>query len=463
VAASSAPRILLADDEVDLLQLLSELLSSAGYRVEAVADGKIALERAAGEVFDLVVADYKMPGLDGLEVLKGIRARRKPQKMLLLTGYATEELAREAGLLGCRVLSKPIDRDRLLEAIAEELAAVEGLDPAKYARVPLEEFIVGADMGFPVFVQLSGGRFLKLAHAARDLAPERVAQFRAKGVSELWLERADFQKYTQLSVSLARAAAARPQLGERRRARLIRHACEVAYENVRLMGVTEVTFDAGRRVFESSLRGFLTNAMAVAALETLESRGTALYAHGASGGLLSATVARVMEWSSPKNVSNLTLGAFLHDVGLSGTNWPAVPRAEGAPEPPELEQPAYQRHPTLGAELLRRIPSVPREVVTIVLQHHENANGGGFPSGLKRTEIFPMARIVSAVDQFIDELSKLGPGGIPRAPEVLQEMMLRDDGSLDMATMLALHLTITCPNLDQARQDFRVKAGKYGV
>ena len=120
--ASTAPTtILVAEDQADIRDLLVLNLRSAGYEVTAVADGREALARQTERAHDLLVLDLMMPGLDGLEVCKALRARGSATPILMLTAKSTE-LDRVLGLeLGADdYLTKPF-------SLAELLARVKAL------------------------------------------------------------------------------------------------------------------------------------------------------------------------------------------------------------------------------------------------------------------------------------------------------------------------------------------------
>jgi DNA-binding NtrC family response regulator len=91
-------RILLVDDEPEIVMSLEDLLSDEGYSVVTAGSGQQALERleAAKKPFDLVVTDLRMPPPDGLELLKRIKAEWPATEVILLTAFATRETAREA-------------------------------------------------------------------------------------------------------------------------------------------------------------------------------------------------------------------------------------------------------------------------------------------------------------------------------------------------------------------------------
>lgn len=113
--------ILVAEDQTDIRELIAMNLRSAGYEVQAVTDGPSALASQAEVASDLLILDLMMPGLDGLEVCKALRARGRTTPILMLTAKATE-LDRVLGLeLGADdYLTKPF-------SLAELLARVKAL------------------------------------------------------------------------------------------------------------------------------------------------------------------------------------------------------------------------------------------------------------------------------------------------------------------------------------------------
>src|SRR5881394_3327076 len=108
------PRILIADDEAAITNGLSAILEDAGYEVEVAADGQKALERLSSERFGVVLADLKMPKLDGIALLKAIREREIPTEFVMITGQGSTELAIEAMKEGAAdYIEKPLNAERL--------------------------------------------------------------------------------------------------------------------------------------------------------------------------------------------------------------------------------------------------------------------------------------------------------------------------------------------------------------
>jgi DNA-binding response OmpR family regulator len=121
MVTSALTTILVAEDQADIRDLLALNLRNAGYEVSAVADGREALARQTEQARDLLILDLMMPGLDGLEVCKALRAKGSATPILMLTAKSTE-LDRVLGLeLGADdYLTKPF-------SLAELLARVKAL------------------------------------------------------------------------------------------------------------------------------------------------------------------------------------------------------------------------------------------------------------------------------------------------------------------------------------------------
>jgi len=111
-------RILLVEDEPSLVLTLSDRLLSEGYRVDTAGDGNTALERALAEPFDLILLDILLPGRDGLEVCRELRARGSQVPVLMLTARG-QVVDRVVGLkLGADdYLTKPFEMIELLARI----------------------------------------------------------------------------------------------------------------------------------------------------------------------------------------------------------------------------------------------------------------------------------------------------------------------------------------------------------
>jgi len=129
-AAPSAPipstrqRVLVVDDEASIRDLLSKTLALAEYDVDTAPDGTSALDRLRAVDYDLLIADLKMPGMDGLTLIRQAKRIKADLPVIIITGFSTESSAIEAVNLGVAgYLTKPFRVPQVLAAASKALGA----------------------------------------------------------------------------------------------------------------------------------------------------------------------------------------------------------------------------------------------------------------------------------------------------------------------------------------------------
>jgi excisionase family DNA binding protein len=121
-AGTTRPRVLVVDDEASIRDLLSKTLALAEYDVDVAPDGRSALERMRLYPYDLLIADLKMPGMDGLTVIREAKRYKADLPVIIITGFSTESSAIEAVNLGVAgYLTKPFRVPQVLAAAAKAL------------------------------------------------------------------------------------------------------------------------------------------------------------------------------------------------------------------------------------------------------------------------------------------------------------------------------------------------------
>jgi two-component system NtrC family response regulator len=113
-------RVLLVDDEENLIEYLSKRLLKQGFTVKAAFSGEDAVKVANQEHFDVAVVDLKMPGIDGVETQKKLKEIQPLLQCIVLTGHGSIESALESGQKDAfNYLLKPVDHDTLVAAIKD--------------------------------------------------------------------------------------------------------------------------------------------------------------------------------------------------------------------------------------------------------------------------------------------------------------------------------------------------------
>ena len=119
-------RVLIVDDEAELVSALEERLNLRGFQASGVTTGAEALSLLAEMPFDVVLLDLKMPGLGGLEVIKKIKVDQPGLRVILLTGWGSEEDAEKGKELGAYdYLMKPVKISDLVRVLLSASAREE--------------------------------------------------------------------------------------------------------------------------------------------------------------------------------------------------------------------------------------------------------------------------------------------------------------------------------------------------
>ena len=143
-----SPRVLLVDDEQDFLDSLSQRLRLRGLPVLAAASGPEALEQLDREAVDVVVLDVRMPGMDGIEVLRRIKERHPRVEVVMLTGHADLESSLEGMRFGFfDYLTKPVAIGDLIEKISDAFRRRLGepVEDQETFQEKLKEHMIVAD------------------------------------------------------------------------------------------------------------------------------------------------------------------------------------------------------------------------------------------------------------------------------------------------------------------------------
>jgi len=116
-------KILVVDDERDICRMISNILKEEGYKVDKAYDGKQAIRKVKTRGYNLMLLDYKLPDIDGINVLKEIRRIEPSLKVIMISAYgspSTKSMAKKFGVY--RFLDKPFDLNRLVRVVKDALA-----------------------------------------------------------------------------------------------------------------------------------------------------------------------------------------------------------------------------------------------------------------------------------------------------------------------------------------------------
>lgn len=180
-------KIYVIDDDEAMRDSLNFLLDSAGFSVTLFESAQHFLDRLAGLEFGCVVSDVRMPGIDGIEMLKRMKASQSTFPILIMTGHGDVPLAVEAMKLGAvDFLEKPFEDDRLIGMIE---AAIRQAEPAAKSETITHEIAARVATLSPrerqVMDGLIAGLSNKLIARDYDISPRTIEVYRANVMTKM--------------------------------------------------------------------------------------------------------------------------------------------------------------------------------------------------------------------------------------------------------------------------------------
>jgi response regulator RpfG family c-di-GMP phosphodiesterase len=426
-------RILVVDDEAVICDILRDFLEFEGFYVRTAGNGRLAVETLAMEPFDLILSDLKMPGMDGLELLRRVAEMENDTMTVIMTGFGTVETAIEAMKKGAfdyilkpfkpeevvRVIRRCLDKQRLERenvALRETVGFYE-LSEALSSSMPLPEQLdmivnmvrdsFGAD-GVSIVVE-DPGRPGQYAHRAGcgpnglDVPVERLVRafLTDKRVLAHGDDVADWITHPATAEQIVHSFMAAPL-----KIRGAPFGVVHAYSNRHGARFTEGQ-RKGLTIFGSRAANAIENARMYERLqgtftETIEGFARALeakdtYTHGHSDrvSMYARLICERMGLPSPE-VDRIAHGGLMHDIGKIGI------RSHDLNKPQKLtpdEYTMFKSHPVQGKRIIEPI-SFLVHLVPCVYFHHEAFDGTGYPEGLDGQGIPLEGRILAVADTY---------------------------------------------------------------
>jgi putative nucleotidyltransferase with HDIG domain len=410
--------ILIVDDEPDLRELLKATLEEAGYSTAEAVNGKAAQAFLTLENCDAVISDIRMPEMDGVELLKLIK-QTKNIPVILMTGFSDILETQTAYQMGAsEFITKPFNNKELLASLElilnpKNTGGVPQTLDHEYCKVNIDEFTSGSELKFNIFVRLSEQKFIKIANKGQRLDKLRTESYKNKGITFLYMTKGDFTQYVGFNIKLKKIADEKDTVSPKQKLRLLKHTTDVILEHAHVVGVNNSSFKAAQDVVESTMELIMQDENLAEMVGILNTHNDYLYAHSIGVSMYSSLLAREAGWTSPATLFKISMGGLFHDIGKK-----ELPRSL-LDKPRKLytaeEVKLYESHPARGRDILNEVSSVPTDVIHIVMYHHENLQGTGFPFHVRKENLHALAKIVAVANEFCDLTLKTanGPGISP--------------------------------------------------
>jgi response regulator RpfG family c-di-GMP phosphodiesterase len=426
-------KVLIVDDDPGIRNTISELVCELGYTTETASDGLDAMKMLNNGPYLCIFTDIMMPNMNGLELIKGIKARDVSLPIIVITGYASVEIAIDAMKCGASdFISKPfkvrqielllnkVTREKSLleenrrfsdalhlhrlidnlvgqledkkeeitslQEISEKIIGLKGIRDLVGAIIDVSRQIIDeAEVNFfPVSSRsntlldtVSG----KNISADEELLRGSIVRKRPPGSPLLDRFETIFPLMIEGQVFGALDIVTPAPLGEEKEGKvlyLLNRSAE-RMENVAL--------------YEGLYENMLSTLSSMATI--LDARDPHTSQHSTRVTSLSMSLAGALDLSQ-EDRDTLYIAASLHDIGKVGIPDNILLKPSGLTSE---EFAVIRRHPDIGADILKPLPPMARER-EIIRHHHERYDGGGYPLGLKGHDIPYLSRIITLADSF---------------------------------------------------------------
>lgn len=412
-------KILIVEDDDFFRDAIKDVLAKT-FTVFTAPNGKSAKEIIAIQELDIVLTDIQMPNCTGIELLEWSK-QNKPVPFIIMTGFSTALETQSAFDLGAQgFLAKPFKNTELIKLvesicnIGTENAPPQASEKKEYCKVPIDEFVSGQHVEFDVYIKLSETKVVKLAHKGEEIPKDKIVQFKNKGLKYLYILAEDFNKLIQFNLNLTKIIKDRSDISNEKKLNFIKYTGEVILEKTFITGVNESSFQDAKKFIDLTLNVAGEEESTVQLLDILNNHSNGLYAHALGVSMYSVMIAKEMGIESNVALFKLSMAGLFHDIGKKEI------------DPQLLEKPRHlltneerktiESHVIRGQEILASLKYFHSEVIQMVLEHHEDLQGSGYPFGKRKLELHPLSKILQVANVFIGETLTCNKGQTPKPP-----------------------------------------------
>ncbi|MGZ3770721.1 MAG: HD-GYP domain-containing protein [Bdellovibrio sp.] len=271
-------------------------------------------------------------------------------------------------------------------------------NPDEYIAVSRDEFIAGTQVPVDLFLKLSETNYKMILKEGSKVNFDQM-HFPEKA-EWLYVRSSDYHKCVGQTLTVAGIVIDSEKISDEKKSVFLSKAADSTFKEIEHLGFDHQALEHAK-IISKSIQTLVDNKPDIAAVINMMSNlNEGLIRHSMMVSAISVIIAKSMKWTLVQNLEKLALGALLHDVGMKelADEILEMPRHAMTRE----QAATYESHVHRGVDILRSMPSISDDIISIVLEHHENAPGQGYPRRLRDIKINPFARVVALADCFSD-------------------------------------------------------------
>lgn len=274
-----------------------------------------------------------------------------------------------------------------------------------YQPVPIEEFLARPQVLVDTYIKLAPNKYILIAKGGQNTPADSLEKYKSRSLECLYIRVEDYQRLLMATLQSAAAVAGDKKMPINTRATVVQDAMKAVYREIADLGFNDQVYSHARLVNHATLT-MLKDSNMSDMLEKFGMFSREGMAHSMMVSMVSVMLGMKHEWVKPATLEKLGMGGFLHDVGKTKLP-PAIANMQYERMNRD-EKVIYHSHTEVGFQLLAQSKTIPEDILLIVAQHHELADGSGFPKGIKDFQISPLARVVSLANAFVERIADEG-------------------------------------------------------
>lgn len=318
------------------------------------------------------------------------------------------------------------DDEELLESLKNENDAD---DEFPFVSIDIQRLTkAGRNISCDVFIMRSNNKMTRVFSKESGLDFKRLNQYIDKGVAEVYVQREDWDIFmAHINRTPDQIIIDDDASREEKISALIDIADQSVAEFFTEVPVRETSVEKMKVVVRQMVKSLTNEPDLLGAIMRMAQSHEYMLGHAITVSVIAMLIARHAKNTNERMLEICGAGGFLHDIGKCQLN-PEIVNAYSKLTPEQWKE--MRHHPKLGVRMLDRCENVSDEVKLVVMQHHEQPGGGGYPDGLRGPRIFFPAKIVAIADGFASMISNETTGRVYSPREAIIEMQ-NDVGKYD--------------------------------
>lgn len=442
-----ALKILIAAPENSYFQQMQTAFTEAGYEVTYAITGIEAQSQLGQTKFFHIILAYELKQHSAIQVMKFIKFNSPGARITMTISNETiKDLEAEkqdlptiktkltqlgvfklfTGFTEAADLVSYVDSQQnfndLLSNIkpsTEEEKSTEpvAIDDSEFIQIPINHFFSTAKNLFDVYIQIGGGKYVKILHKGDQFEPAELKKYKEeKKVEFLFFKKEDHKKYVRVLAEVNRKVI-NSEASSNSKYHLTKHVSSEIIKSAWIEGINHGIVDQASEACDNIYQFVQKQKSLFSLLRQLQDIGPEEHDHSFLVAFFSCSLAKQFDWNSSVTTQSLTMAAMFHDLGMIKVDEKIRDKKVVELTPEELI--VYQKHPLYSLELLENNQNISRTVLQIIHQHHEIIDGSGFPNNLKHSKILMLSQILAFVNEFTDIMTDKGLRPVDALKQIL--------------------------------------------